>query len=78
MKAPDHTLVRMKLFNLLHICSAQSRPVVFQDKAKAHVNQMSIEESPSAVAPSAGLLTPPPSSRKSISDHKITLAGSLT
>jgi hypothetical protein len=51
---------------------------VFQDKAKARLNQItSIEESPSA-APASGLLTPPPSSRKSISDHKVTLAGSLT
>lgn len=64
------------------MCSVQSLncgPSVFQDKAKERLNQItSIEESPSAVAPAPGLLTPPPSSRKSISDHKITLVGSLT
>lgn len=51
---------------------------MFQDKAKAYESQIaSIEESPSAAA-APGLLTPPPSSRKSISDHKVTLAGSLS
>lgn len=41
---------------------------------------LSVEESPLAVAPAPapGLLTPPPSSRKSISDHSVTLAGGLT
>lgn len=49
------------------------------DKAKARLNQiLSVEESPLAVAPAPGLLTPPPSSRKSISDHSVTLAGGLT
>jgi hypothetical protein len=53
---------------------------MFQDRAKAYESQIaSIEESPSAAAAAApGLLTPPPSSRKSISDHKVTLAGSLS
>jgi hypothetical protein len=52
---------------------------LFQDKAKARLNQiLSVEESPLAVAPAPGLLTPPPSSRKSISDHSVTLAGGLT
>jgi hypothetical protein len=52
---------------------------VFQDKAKARLNQiLSVEESPLAVAPAPGLLTPPPSSRKGISDHSVTLAGGLT
>jgi hypothetical protein len=59
--------------------SLNVRPTMFQDKVKARLNQIiSIEESPSAAAPAPGLLTPPPSSRKSISDHKFTLAGSLT
>lgn len=52
---------------------------MFQDKAKARLNEVvSVEESPLAVAAAPGLLTPPPSSRKSLSDHSVTLAEGLT
>jgi len=67
------------IYNLVLICYRDSVGTVFQDKAKARLNQiLSVEESPLGVAPAPGLLTPPPSSRKSMSDRNVTLAGGLT
>ncbi|XP_069682131.1 G1/S-specific cyclin-E isoform X2 [Periplaneta americana] len=53
------------------------------DKAKMRLTELESLENPLIASPSSssaapGLLTPPPSSRKNMSDHKVTLAGSLT
>jgi len=76
----DSTASRSTSFTIFYFNLPLKRGwIVFQDKAKTRLNQiLSVEESPLAVASAPGLLTPPPSSRKSIADHSVTLAGGLT